>query len=63
MSHESHGAAGNKPQFVFALAVGAALALISWQLGVLDGSTDIFGRFKISNQGITSCCLNSYKLW
>ena len=43
MSHQPHGAAGKKPQFVFALAVGAALALISWQLGVLDGSTDIFG--------------------
>ena len=32
-----------KGQFVLALGVGAALALISWQLGVLDGSTDIFG--------------------
>ena len=32
-----------KGQFVLALAVGAALALLSWQLGVLDGSTDIFG--------------------
>ena len=28
---------------MLALLVGAALALISWQLGVLDGSTDIFG--------------------
>ena len=28
---------------MFALSVGAALALISWQAGVLDGSTDIFG--------------------
>ena len=27
---------------MFALALGVALALISWQLGVLDGSTDIF---------------------
>ena len=34
---------GKRGQFVFALAVGAALALISWQAGVLDGSTDIFG--------------------
>lgn len=34
---------GKKSQFVFALAVGAALALVSWQVGVLDGSTDIFG--------------------
>jgi len=34
---------GKKGQFVFALAVGALLALISWQAGVLDGSTDIFG--------------------
>ncbi len=32
-----------KGQFVLALVVGAALALLSWQLGVLDGSTDIFG--------------------
>ena len=43
MSHVSHGAARKKPQFVLALAAGAALALLSWQLGVLDGSTDIFG--------------------
>ena len=43
MSHEPHGAVGKKPQFVFALGVGAALALLSWQLGVLDGSTEIFG--------------------
>ena len=28
---------------MLALVVGAALALISWQVGVLDGSTDIFG--------------------
>lgn len=34
---------GKKGQFVFALAVGAALAIVSWQVGVLDGSTDIFG--------------------
>ncbi len=34
---------GQKGQFVLALLVGAGLALISWQLGVLDGSTDIFG--------------------
>ena len=34
---------GKKGQFVFALAAGAVLALISWQAGVLDGSTDIFG--------------------
>ena len=31
-----------KGQFVLALVVGAALALLSWQLGVLDGSTDVF---------------------
>ena len=35
--------AGQKGQFLFALVVGAALALISWQVGLLDGSTDIFG--------------------
>jgi cytochrome c biogenesis protein CcdA len=34
---------GKRGQFLFALAVGAALAVISWQVGVLDGSTDIFG--------------------
>ena len=34
---------GKAGQFVFALAVGVVLALISWQVGVLDGSTDIFG--------------------
>ena len=34
---------GQKGQFVFSLAAGAALALISWQAGVLDGSTNIFG--------------------
>jgi len=34
---------GKQGQFVFALAVGVVLALISWQAGVLDGSTDIFG--------------------
>ena len=34
---------GQKGQFLVALTVGAALALISWQAGVLDGSTDIFG--------------------
>ncbi len=28
---------------MFALAVGAALAVASWQVGVLDGSTNIFG--------------------
>ena len=28
---------------MFALATGAALAVISWQAGVLDGSTNIFG--------------------
>ncbi|MCH7835740.1 MAG: hypothetical protein IH864_02635, partial [Chloroflexi bacterium] len=32
---------GEKGQFLFALAVGAGLALISWQAGVLD--TNIFG--------------------
>ena len=34
---------GKKWQFVFALTVGVVLALISWQVGVLDGSTNIFG--------------------
>ncbi len=34
---------GKKGRFVFALAVGAALAFVSWQAGVLDGSTEIFG--------------------
>lgn len=34
---------GKKWQFVFALTVGVVLALISWQAGVLDGSTNIFG--------------------
>ena len=34
---------GKWSQFTFAAAIGAALALISWQAGVLDGSTDIFG--------------------
>jgi len=34
---------GKWSQFLLALAVGTALALISWQVGVLDGSTDIFG--------------------
>ncbi len=34
---------GKKGQFVFALAVGAVLAFVSWQAGVLDGSTEIFG--------------------
>ncbi len=34
---------GDRGQFVIALAIGAVLALISWQVGVLDGSTDIFG--------------------
>ena len=34
---------GKKGQFVFALTTGVVLALISWQAGVLDGSTEIFG--------------------
>ncbi len=34
---------GQKGQFLLALLVGAALALISWQVGVLDGSTNFFG--------------------
>ncbi len=34
---------GKKGQFVFALAVGVVLALISWQAGLLDNSTNIFG--------------------
>ncbi|MFQ6030890.1 MAG: hypothetical protein ACE5Q6_25775 [Dehalococcoidia bacterium] len=34
---------GKWSQFLFFVAVGASLALISWQAGVLDGSTDIFG--------------------
>ncbi len=41
--HEAHGAAGNKRQFVLALGVGAALGGLTWWLGVLDGSTQIFG--------------------
>ena len=34
---------GKWSQFLLAVAIGTALALISWQVGVLDGSTDIFG--------------------
>ena len=34
---------GKEGQFVFALAVGAALAIISWQAGILDDSTNVFG--------------------
>ena len=30
-------------QFVFAVALGAVLAIISWQAGILDGSSNIFG--------------------
>ena len=37
------GKIGKRGQFLLALAVGAVLALVSWQVGVLDGSTDIFG--------------------
>ncbi len=33
---------GQNGQFVLALIVGAALALISWRVGVLDVSTNIF---------------------
>ena len=32
-----------KRQFVFAVVLGAVLAIISWQAGVLDGSSNIFG--------------------
>ncbi len=32
-----------KRQFVLAVALGAVLAIISWQAGILDGSSDIFG--------------------
>lgn len=35
--------AGKRGQFLFALAVGAILALISWQAGVLDLDNNIFG--------------------
>ena len=34
---------GKKRQFVVALVVGAVLAIISWQVGILDGSSNIFG--------------------
>ena len=34
---------GKWGQFTLAVAIGTSLALISWQAGVLDGSTDIFG--------------------
>ncbi len=34
---------GKEGQFVFALAIGAVLAIISWQAGILDGSTNVFG--------------------
>ncbi len=34
---------GKCSQFLLAVAIGTALALISWKVGVLDGSTDIFG--------------------
>ncbi len=37
------GRMGKRGQFVLALAVGAVLALISWQAGLLEGSTGIFG--------------------
>ena len=32
-----------KRQFVFAVALGAVLAVISWQAGILDGTSNIFG--------------------
>ena len=34
---------GKWSQFTLSVSIGTALALISWQAGVLDGSTDIFG--------------------
>ena len=34
---------GTWSQFLLAVALGAALALISWQAGLLDNSTNIFG--------------------
>ncbi len=34
---------GKRGQFVLAFAVGAAFAIVSWQAGILDGSTDVFG--------------------
>ncbi len=34
---------GKWSQFLLALSVGTALALISWQAGLLDSSTNIFG--------------------
>ena len=37
------GGLGQRGQFLAALVAGAALALVSWQAGVLDGSTNIFG--------------------
>ncbi len=39
---------GKKRQFVFAVAVGAVLAIISWQAGILDGSSNIFGGLQES---------------
>jgi cytochrome c biogenesis protein CcdA len=34
---------GKKRQFVLAVGLGAVLAVISWQAGILDGSSNIFG--------------------
>ncbi|MFQ5968516.1 MAG: cytochrome c biogenesis protein CcdA [Acidimicrobiia bacterium] len=40
--------ASKKGQFLFAVAVGAVLAIISWQAGILDGSSNIFGGLQES---------------
>ncbi len=45
---------GPRGQFLFALAVGAVLAIISWQAGVLDGSTDIFAGVSGSTASASS---------
>ncbi len=45
---------GPRGQFLFALAVGAVLAIISWQVGVLDGSTDIFAGVSGSTASASS---------
>ena len=39
---------GKKRQFVFAVALGVVLAIISWQAGILDGSSNIFGGLQES---------------
>ncbi|MCZ6663035.1 MAG: hypothetical protein O6951_08960 [Actinobacteria bacterium] len=37
---------GKKRQFVVAVVLGAVLAIISWQVGILDGSSNIFGSLQ-----------------